>query len=261
MSDRRVINTSPERSPAGPGAPPERKDHEKDIAFEIRGLTAGYGDLIAVRDISVRVHRGEIVALLGPNGAGKSTTLLAAVGVIPRVCGEVLWSGEQTKAKLHRLCRQGLAFVPEGRSVIAGLTVRDNLSIGSGGVSGALNYFPELEALLGRKAGLLSGGEQQMLTLGRALATRPEVLLADELSLGLAPLMVDRLLTALRSAVDDHGTSVLLVEQQVRRALSIADRWYLLSNGTVVDSGLRSTQGAFEKAYQTSIGGRVIPTT
>jgi branched-chain amino acid transport system ATP-binding protein len=129
------------------------------------------------------------------------------------------------------------------------------------GVSGALDYFPELEALLGRKAGLLSGGEQQMLTLGRALATRPEVLLADELSLGLAPLMVDRLLTALRSAVDEHGTSVLLVEQQVRRALSIADRWYLLSNGTVVDSGLRSTQGAFEKAYKTSIGGRIIPKT
>jgi branched-chain amino acid transport system ATP-binding protein len=222
--------------------------------LELVGVTAGYGDLAAVRDISLRVHAGEVVALFGPNGAGKTTTLMAAVGVLPRMGGTVLWKGEPSPRRLHRLCRAGLAYVPEGRSVISGLSTRDNLRLGRGGVEAALKYFPELEPLLGRKAGLLSGGEQQMLTLARALASAPSALLVDELSLGLAPLAVERLLAAVRLAADRDGLAVLLVEQQARRALSAADRWYLLRNGSVDTSGDASGgQEELETAYLASM--------
>jgi branched-chain amino acid transport system ATP-binding protein len=146
--------------------------------------------------------------------------------------------------------RAGLAYVPEARSVISGLSTRDNLRLGRGGVSAALSYFPELEPLLARKGGLLSGGEQQMLTLARALASKPSALLVDELSLGLAPLIVERLLTAVRKAADEEGLAVLLVEQQARRALSAADRWYLLRNGCIDTNGVASDGiGALEAAY------------
>jgi branched-chain amino acid transport system ATP-binding protein len=130
-----------------------------------------------------------------------------------------------------------VAYVPEGRSVTAGLSARDNLRLGPGGVAGAVAVFEELEPLLDRPAGLLSGGEQQMLVLGRALAGRPRVLLVDELSLGLAPLVVERLLGALRRAADEEGLGVLLVEQQAREALGVADRWYLLRDGGLAHAG------------------------
>jgi branched-chain amino acid transport system ATP-binding protein len=205
--------------------------------IELVGLTAGYGDLAAVRDISLHLCPGEIVALFGSNGAGKTTTLLATVGALPRMRGEVRWRGAATRWPVHRLARDGLAFVPEARSIVTGLSTRDNLRLGSGGVPGALAHFPELEPLLSRRAGLLSGGEQQMLTLGRALASQPTALLVDELSLGLAPLVVDRLLRALRKAADEQDLAVLLVEQQARRALAVSDRWYLLRNGQISDQG------------------------
>jgi branched-chain amino acid transport system ATP-binding protein len=221
--------------------------------LELVGVTAGYGDLAAVRDISLRVHAGEVVALFGPNGAGKTTTLMAAVGVLPRMGGKVLWQGQPSPRRLHLATRAGLAYVPEARSVISGLSARDNLRLGRGGVDAALAYFPELEPLLGRKAGLLSGGEQQMLTLARALASKPSALLVDELSLGLAPLIVERLLTATRQAADD-GLAVLLVEQQARRAMSAADRWYMLRNGSIDSSGeAASGMGTLEAAYLASM--------
>jgi branched-chain amino acid transport system ATP-binding protein len=224
----------------------------KTPVIEVDGLTAAYGDLAAVRDVSFTLHPGEVVALFGANGAGKTSTLLASVGQLRRLSGDIRWKGQLTRAPLHKLARLGLAFVPEGRSVIRGLSVRDNLRLGRGKVDAALKVFPELEPLLGRQAGLLSGGEQQMLLLGRALAGDPAALLVDELSLGLAPLVVERLMEAIRRSADDSGVAVLLVEQQARRALAVADSWHLLSRGRVVRSG----QGAdgFEAAYASTIG-------
>jgi branched-chain amino acid transport system ATP-binding protein len=218
--------------------------------LELCDLTAGYGELAAIRDVSLHIRAGEVVALFGPNGAGKSTTLLAAVGAIPRMAGHVNWCGKQTELPLHRLFRAGLAYVPEDRSVTPGLSVKDNLLLGPGGVDGALSYFPELKLLLPRPAGLLSGGEQKMLVLARALACKPKAILADEISLGLAPLIVERLLAALREAAIADGFSVLLVEQQVRRAMAVADRWYLLSGGRIRAKGDRTAGIAeIEEAY------------
>jgi branched-chain amino acid transport system ATP-binding protein len=225
-----------------------------EVVLEMRSVTAGYGDLSAIRDISYAIRPGEVVALFGPNGAGKTTTLMATVGVLPTSKGEVRWLGDVTTGPLHRLVRKGLAYVPEERSIFSGLSTRDNLRLGGGGVDGALAYFPELEPLLGRRAGLLSGGEQQMLTLARALAAKPVALLVDELSLGLAPLIVERLLKVIREAADRDSLAVLLVEQQARRALSVADRWYLLNNGNMVSEG-RSDAGSstLEAAYLASM--------
>ena len=205
--------------------------------LQLNQLTARYGDLTAVRGVSLAVGAGEVVALFGANGAGKSTTLKAAVGAHPRASGEVLWMGKRINQRLHRMARLGLAFVPEERTIVPGLTARDNMRLSTGGVAGPLAHFPELEKVLDRKAGMLSGGEQQMLILGRALSRKPSALVVDELSLGLAPIVVDRLLEALRRAADEDHVAVLLVEQQARRALSVADRWYLMTNGTISGQG------------------------
>jgi branched-chain amino acid transport system ATP-binding protein len=221
-----------------------------DYVLETVSLTTGYGDLAAVREVSIGVRAGEIVALLGPNGAGKTTTLLACVGLLPCLGGEVRWRGRSTHRPVHQLARDGLAYVPEGRSVTTTLSVADNLRLGRGGVDGAIRIFPELKPLLDRPAGLLSGGEQQMLVLGRALAGAPRALLVDELSLGLAPLVVERLLGVLRDAARDNDLAVLLVEQQAREALSVADRWYLLRDGRVAQQGDGGAgAGALEAAY------------
>jgi branched-chain amino acid transport system ATP-binding protein len=221
--------------------------------LELVGLTAGYGDLAAVRNVDLTVHAGEVVALFGPNGAGKTTTLLTIAGELPPLGGEVRLLGSATRAPLHQRVRSGLAFVPEERSVVPEMSARDNLRLGKGGVDGALEIFPELEPLLERPAGLLSGGEQQMLTLARSLALEPRLLLADELSMGLAPLIVNRLMARLREAADDAGVAVLLVEQQAKRALAVADRWYLLRRGEIAASGDRSTNWKeFEAAYLSS---------
>jgi branched-chain amino acid transport system ATP-binding protein len=202
------------------------------------GLSAGYASIAAIRDIDVEVRPGEIVALLGANGAGKTTTLLALMGGCSVFSGDVLWNGERVNGRpLHRRARSGISFVSEERSVFSGLSVRDNLKLCAGTIEDALGYCPQLAPLLRRRVGLLSGGEQQMLTLAMALAAKPKVLLVDELSLGLAPQITARLLGLLRTAVDTQGLGVLLVEQQARRALAVVNRAYVLRRGEVVLEG------------------------
>ena len=226
-------------------------DGTKDLSLiAAHELTAGYGDLPAVRDLNLAVYPGEVVALLGPNGAGKSTTLLSLAGELPLLSGEVKFLGEATTLPLHRRARAGLAFVPEERTVISKMSTADNLKLGRGGVAKAVDLFPELAPLLNRPAGLLSGGEQQMLILARALGASPKVLLADELSLGLAPIVVNRLMKAIRGVADAEGVGVLLVEQQARRVLAVADRWYLLRQGVITSTGDRnSSTEDLEAAY------------
>ena len=199
--------------------------------FEVRGIFAGYMGQPVVHDLDLEVQAGEVVCLLGPNGAGKTTTMLAMSGELPLLAGEVLMDGEPTTAPLHRRARWGLGYVTEERSVFKALSARDNLRCGGVAPSDALELFPELEKRLDVRGGLLSGGEQQMLTLARALCRKPRVLLADELSLGLAPLIVDRLLQAVRNAADELGAGVLIVEQHARKALKYADRAVVMTRG------------------------------
>jgi ABC-type branched-subunit amino acid transport system ATPase component len=215
-------------------------------------LQAGYGSITVVHGLDLEVRPGEVVALLGANGAGKTTTLLTLAGDIPSLGGRIVINGKATTAPLHRRARAGLSFVTEERSVFMGLTTEENLRVGKGDTGMALDLFPELRSRWKVKAGLLSGGEQQMLTLARALSRRSKLLLADELSLGLAPLVVDRLLRAVRQAADS-GLGVLLVEQHVRKVLAFADRGYVIRRGRLVLEGtgaeLREQLAEIESTY------------
>jgi len=235
--------------------PPEELSTRRPapVAISTDHLVVRYGaGNAAVHDVSLEVRRGEVVALLGANGAGKTSTIHALAGEVPAAGGTVLVSGEKTSAPLHRRVRQGIGLLTEERCVFTGLTVRDNLRLGRGSVSDALDLFPELHDHLDRPAGLLSGGQQQMLALGRVLAARPSVLLADELSLGLAPVIVQRLLKAVRAAADS-GVAVLLVEQHVHLAIEAADHVYVLRRGKVVHDGaaapLRGAPDAIAELY------------
>ncbi len=226
--------------------------------LEVTDLTAGYFGIPAVRDVELQVARGEVVALLGPNGAGKTTTLSTVAGLLKPLSGEVLFDGEAIGGRApERLAREGLSMVPEDRALFFDLTARENLRLATRGesmtVAEVLEMLPELEKCLGRRAGVLSGGEQQMLTLARGLMSRPRLLLVDEMSLGLAPVIVERLMPVLRRAAEQHGTAVLFVEQHVPQALELADRAYVMVNGRIVLEGtaadLRNRRDLLEASY------------
>lgn len=221
------------------------------LLLQARDLSAGYGRPV-LNHVDLEVRAGEVVALLGANGAGKTTTLLALAGEIAPAGGEITWCGHPLRGSLSRRARVGIGLVTDERSVFMGLTASQNLRVGRGAQLEVLRLFPDLEPHLGRRAGLLSGGQQRMLSLGRALAASPRLLMADELSLGLAPKTVSQLLQAVRDAAD-HGIGILLVEQHISQALAVADRAYVLARGRVVLSGqaaeLRGRIGEIEAIY------------
>lgn len=213
--------------------------------LRIEGLVAGYEGVPVVRGLDLEVAEGQVCALLGPNGAGKTTTLQTVSGLLPAIGGTVEVLGEPpTPRSPHKVARRGVGHVTEDRSLFFDLTARQNLTLGVAGrrrqaraLERVLGLFPELEDHLDRRAGLLSGGQQQMLALARALVAEPRLLLIDEMSLGLAPIIVQRLLPLVRAIADDTGAGVVLVEQHLTMALEVADTVCILVHGEVAASG------------------------
>ena len=223
---------------------PEKRVAPENV-LHVRGLHAGHGGLAVVRDIDLNVQRGQVVALLGPNGAGKTTILQTIAGLLPAISGEITVVGQSPSVRRPYLAaRHGLAYVPDSRCLFLSLTVRQNLQLAArrsrSDVDSVFEHLPALKPLSKRDAGLLSGGEQQMLAIGRALLTKPSLLMIDELSMGLAPVIVERLLAVVRSAANELDLSVLLVEQNYGLAIDSADLIHILSNGRVVWQGTAS---------------------
>lgn len=219
--------------------------------LRVSGLSAGYGGGDVIRNLDFCLHSGTVTVLLGPNGSGKTSTLLSIAGEL-KTTGTVAFKGRPWTSPFWQRSRGGLAYIPDEQAIIGALTVAENLRMAMRDPSGALELFPELVDHRKRPAGLLSGGQQKMLSLAMALAKKPDVLMADELSLGLAPQIVHRLLEVARRAAD-AGTAVLLVEQHAQQALAVADRGLVLSHGALVAdedaAALRADTAELAAAY------------
>lgn len=215
--------------------------------LEVKDLEVYYGVIQAIKGISFEVNEGEVIALIGANGAGKTTTLHTITGLLSPKSGHVMFQGQDiTKVPAHKIVSMGMAHVPEGRRVFADLSVYENLRMGAytrkdkaeieESLKNVYKRFPRLEERKNQMAGTLSGGEQQMLAMGRALMSKPKIILMDEPSMGLSPILVNEIFDIIRS-VSESGTTVLLVEQNAKKALSIADRAYVLETGRIVMEG------------------------
>jgi len=230
--------------------------------LEIKNLQVYYGLIQAIKDVSFKVNEGEVIALIGANGAGKTTILHTITGLLPAKNGEVVYEGKDLlKIPAHEIISHGIAHVPEGRQVFSQLTVYENLLMGAytrkdkdeieESLVNIYKRFPRLEERKGQYAGTLSGGEQQMLAMGRALMSKPRIVLMDEPSMGLSPILVEEVFDIIES-IRKSGTTVLLVEQNAKKALSIADRGYVLETGNIVLEGSASSllnDESVKKAY------------
>ena len=232
--------------------------------LEVKDLEVNYGVIKAVKGISFEVEKGEIIALIGANGAGKTTTLQTISGMLQPAAGNIVLDGTDiTKTPGHKLVSMGMAHVPEGRRVFAQLSVYKNLMLGAfsrkdkAGIAETLaevyKRFPRLEERKNQMAGTLSGGEQQMLAMGRALMSNPKIVLMDEPSMGLSPIYVDEIFDIIRS-INEQGTTVLLVEQNAKKALQLADRAYVLETGSIVMEGGASEMMNDERIRQAYLG-------
>ncbi len=215
--------------------------------LEIRGLDVSYGGIRAVRGLDLVVAPGELISLIGANGAGKSTTLRAICGLVPASGGEILYDGRSILGRpVHEMVLDGLVMVPEGRGIFGQLTIEENLSIGGytrkdhaevrATIEHVFELFPRLAERRRQSAGTLSGGEQQMLAMGRAMVSRPRLLLLDEPSMGLAPLMVEKVFEVVRT-IASEGVTILLIEQNARLALELSTRGYVMESGQIILSG------------------------
>ncbi|HEU5296032.1 MAG TPA: ABC transporter ATP-binding protein [Burkholderiaceae bacterium] len=219
---------------------------DADVLLEVRDLKVAYGGIQAVKGVSFEVKRGELVSLIGANGAGKTTTLKAVTGTQPVRDGQISFMGKPIRGQgAWDLVRQGLVMVPEGRGVFARMSIVENLQMGAytrdddeidADMEKVFTVFPRLKERASQLAGTLSGGEQQMLAMGRALMARPKVLLMDEPSMGLSPIMVDKIFEVVGD-IHSRGTTVLLVEQNASRALQLANRGYVMESGEITMSG------------------------
>jgi branched-chain amino acid transport system ATP-binding protein len=220
------------------------------IMLEIKDLAVSYGGIKAVKGISLEVNQGELVSLIGANGAGKTTTMRSITGILPKASGSVSYLGKDTANQgSYDLVRQGLAMVPEGRGVFTRMTITENLQMGAyirddneidADIDKVFGIFPRLKERKDQLAGTMSGGEQQMLAMGRALMSRPKLLLLDEPSMGLSPIMVDKIFEVV-DTIHKQGVTILLVEQNAKRALEVADRGYVMDSGLITLSGVANT--------------------
>ena len=230
--------------------------------LEVKDLQVYYGVIQALKGISFHVNQGEVIALIGANGAGKTTTLQTITGILSPKSGSIVFEGKDlTRTPAHKIVEMGMAHVPEGRRVFADMSVYENLLLGAytrkdkaeiaESLASVYKRFPRLEERKGQRAGTLSGGEQQMLAMGRALMSRPRIILMDEPSMGLSPIFVNEIFDIIRE-VSESGTTVLLVEQNAKKALSIADRAYVLETGSITMDGKAQdllNDEAVQKAY------------